>query len=297
MATPVSRPYFFSWQDDYIATLMLLLHVLMFLWTLYFFLGVNQVSVAGAVSKWYWTLDKQSNLRSPVLISLIQTIVYSLGSIAIGSLLIAFVEFLRIILYQMQRKIGKGSPQYLKYLIACSQCCMAGLSIIVKYINRNAYVYLSITGDGFFKSAGESTMLLTRNAIRTISVDFVSDFVLFFSKLMVTAVMALFSYMYMIYQGQNLGIINVPIFTAFLVGIEAFIISSAFFGIYQMGVDTLFLSFLLDLETNDGSPERPYYMSQELKEILSVSRFFPRTKPRKVSSETESEEIIYNVDD
>ena len=37
--------------------------------------------------------------------------------------------------------------------------------------------------------------------------------------------------------------------------------SSAFFGVYSMAVDTLFLCFLEDLERNDGSQEKPYYMS------------------------------------
>ena len=37
---------------------------------------------------------------------------------------------------------------------------------------------------------------------------------------------------------------------------------SAFFGVYSMAVDTLFLCFLEDLERNDGSEEKPYYMSR-----------------------------------
>ena len=35
-----------------------------------------------------------------------------------------------------------------------------------------------------------------------------------------------------------------------------------------MAVDTLFLCFLEDLERNDGSIEKPYYMSKSLKQIL-----------------------------
>ena len=35
-----------------------------------------------------------------------------------------------------------------------------------------------------------------------------------------------------------------------------------------MAVDTLFLCFLEDLERNDGSPQRPYYMSSNLQAIL-----------------------------
>ena len=50
--------------------------------------------------------------------------------------------------------------------------------------------------------------------------------------------------------------------------IKTFSHLSSFFGVYAMAVDTLFLCFLEDLERNDGSRQRPYYMSSGLKKIL-----------------------------
>ena len=50
--------------------------------------------------------------------------------------------------------------------------------------------------------------------------------------------------------------------------IKTFSSLSSFFGVYAMAVDTLFLCFLEDLERNDGSQQRPYYMSSGLKKIL-----------------------------
>jgi len=35
-----------------------------------------------------------------------------------------------------------------------------------------------------------------------------------------------------------------------------------------MAIDTLFLCFLQDIEVNDGSKEKPYYMSKRLMKIL-----------------------------
>merc|ERR1719290_990378 len=52
------------------------------------------------------------------------------------------------------------------------------------------------------------------------------------------------------------------------IGIGSYLIASAFFSVYSMAVDTLFLCFLEDLERNDGSVESPYYMSRSLKQIL-----------------------------
>lgn len=38
-----------------------------------------------------------------------------------------------------------------------------------------------------------------------------------------------------------------------------------------MAIDTIFLSALEDLEHNDGTDERPYYMPEKLRRIMGVS--------------------------
>ena len=53
-----------------------------------------------------------------------------------------------------------------------------------------------------------------------------------------------------------------------MVTLGAYFIADMFFEVYEMAVDTLFLCFLEDIERNDGSPEKPYYMSKDLKKIL-----------------------------
>ena len=49
-----------------------------------------------------------------------------------------------------------------------------------------------------------------------------------------------------------------------------YFIAACFFSVYAMAVDTLFLCFLVDSENNDGTAEKPYYMSEGLMKILSV---------------------------
>jgi len=50
----------------------------------------------------------------------------------------------------------------------------------------------------------------------------------------------------------------------------AYAVSVLFFDVYDMAIDTIFLCFLEDLEMNDGSAEKPYYMSDSLKKILHL---------------------------
>ena len=48
----------------------------------------------------------------------------------------------------------------------------------------------------------------------------------------------------------------------------SYLVTTSFFSVYSMAVNTLFICFLEDLERNDGSKERPYYMSRSLRQIL-----------------------------
>ena len=48
----------------------------------------------------------------------------------------------------------------------------------------------------------------------------------------------------------------------------SYLVTTAFFSVYSMAVNTLFICFLEDLERNNGSKERPYFMSRSLRQIL-----------------------------
>lgn len=52
-----------------------------------------------------------------------------------------------------------------------------------------------------------------------------------------------------------------------LIGVGTYFISSGFFGVYSMAVDTTFLCFCEDLERNNGQ-DKPYFMSKSLMKVL-----------------------------
>ena len=60
----------------------------------------------------------------------------------------------------------------------------------------------------------------------------------------------------------ELPTLNFPLLPTVLITLAAYLISSCFFSVYEMAIDTLFLCFLQDSEINDGSREKPFYMSK-----------------------------------
>lgn len=55
-----------------------------------------------------------------------------------------------------------------------------------------------------------------------------------------------------------------------LVAFFAYLVADSFLSVFETVLDALFLCFAADLETNDGSSEKPYFMDQE----FLVSRHF-----------------------
>ena len=56
--------------------------------------------------------------------------------------------------------------------------------------------------------------------------------------------------------------LNFPLLPTLIITATAYLISSCFFSVYEMAIDTLFLCFLQDSEINDGSKEKPFFMSK-----------------------------------
>lgn len=219
------------WADPNLQYIVSYYHLFGFLWALWFINGFSQVALAGAIGTWYWTMDKTESMRSPVIRSVRRTCRYHMGSIAVGSLLIALVELIRILFYQFARQVSKTHISWLKYLIACMQCMLACVSMIVKFINKNAYIYigtctiiLAIKGKAFFTSAGAATGLLIRNAARTIAINFVADFILLTSKVIVSAITGFGIYAYLTYAPNPYGVVRNPYVIVIVGTIAAFIV-------------------------------------------------------------------------
>lgn len=213
-----------TWNHPQLQTIVSYYHIFGFLWALWFLNAYNQVTIAGAIATWYWTMDKTEKLDRPLIRSASRTCRYHLGSIAIGSLLIAIVEFIRILLYQVARQASRSKIPALKYIIACLQCFLKCISMLLKFVNKNAYIYIAITGKGFFQSAGAAASLLLRNAAKTVALDFVADFILLISKLIVAALAGYGAYVYLLYGGSTLGTIRNPYVIAITSGLAGFIV-------------------------------------------------------------------------
>ncbi|XP_028908931.1 choline transporter-like protein 2 isoform X4 [Ornithorhynchus anatinus] len=253
-----------------------LYNAFMFFWLANFALALGQVTLAGAFASYYWALRKPDDLPAfPLFSAFGRALRYHTGSLAFGSLILAIVQLIRVILEYLDHRLKAAQNRFAKFLLTCLKCCFWCLEKFIKFLNRNAYIMIAIYGTNFCTSAKNAFFLLMRNIIRVAVLDKVTDFLLLLGKLLVVGsvgILAFFFFTHRIRIVQDtappLNYYWVPILTV-IVG--SYLIAHGFFSVYGMCVDTLFLCFLEDLERNDGSTEKPYFMSSNLKKLLKKS--------------------------
>jgi len=247
-----------------------------FFWGLFFLEALDQMVLAGAFASWYWTLDKSKIPSAPLTASFYRTFRYHLGTLAFGSLIIAIIRMIRVMIEYIEEKLKEYHQDnpLVKCMLCFCKCCFYCLEKFMKFLNRNAYIMVAVYGKNFCWSAKEAFKLLFRNMARVFVLDKVTDFLLMLGKLVIVGGIACMSFYF--FSGRidvlddtnaipKLNYYFVPIIIITLV---TYFIADVFFGVYEMGVDTLFLCFLEDIERNDGSQEKPYFMSKDLKKIL-----------------------------
>nr|KAG5709578.1 hypothetical protein BaRGS_001628 [Batillaria attramentaria] len=180
---------FVSYEQDEPMKGLAFYYLLGFIWVTQFIIGCERLTISSAVALWYFTRDK-TRLSSPVSRSVFRLIRYHMGSVAFGSLIIAFVVLIRWILSFIEGRL-KGRENFLaKFLLKCLVCCLWCFEKVLKFINSNAYIEIAIHGYGFCKAARTAFMVIVSNALRMVAINCVGDFVLFLAKAGTVAVVA-----------------------------------------------------------------------------------------------------------
>lgn len=246
------------------------LNVFGFFWLVFFVSAFGQMVLAAVFAQWYWTFRKSTLPFFAVTAAFCRTVRYHLGTIAFGSLIIAICRMIRVMLEYLDHKLKKYDNNLVKAILCCMKCFFWCLEKFLKFINKNAYIMCAVHGKNFCTSAKDAFLLLMRNIVRVFVLDKVTDFLFFLSKLLVT--MGVGAVSYVIFATDITPIdnssLNYGVVPVVIIMICTYLISAVFFSVYSMAVDTLFLCFLEDCERNDGSAEKPYFMSKNLMKIF-----------------------------
>ncbi|XP_063480130.1 choline transporter-like protein 5 isoform X2 [Symphalangus syndactylus] len=248
-------------------------NLFIFLWLINFVIALGQCALAGAFATYYWAMKKPDDIpRYPLFTAFGRAIRYHTGSLAFGSLIIALIQMFKIVLEYLDHRLKRTQNTFSKFLQCCLRCCFWCLENAIKFLNRNAYIMIAIYGRNFCRSAKDAFNLLMRNVLKVAVTDEVTYFVLFLGKILVAGSIGVLAFLFftqrlpVIAQGPaSLNYYWVPLLTVIL---GSYLIAHGFFSVYAMCVETIFICFCEDLERNDGSTGKPYFITPNLHGIL-----------------------------
>ncbi|XP_057812896.2 choline transporter protein 1 [Cryptomeria japonica] len=243
-------------------TLAILYHLFGCFWITQFIMACSVTVIAGSVASYYWERGESPEmLLLPLISSVNRLLRYNLGSVALGSLVVAPIESIRYILECVRRRlklVEAGSEGFItKTVWCCRQCCLGCIERTIKFVNRNAYIMIAITGKGFCTAAEMATGLIINNILRIGTVNVIGDVILFLGKLCVSLACALFAFLMLDthpYKSAH-DKISSPLFPVLACWGIGYVVASLFFNVVETTIDTIMLSFCQDAEEHQGTPQ------------------------------------------
>lgn len=242
-------------------------NIFAFLWISHFAIACQHYVIGASVSKWFFSTDRY-NLHSPIGSSVSELILYYLGSVALGSFLVAIFKVVRIVMrqiqYLIQRNCMSGGPHVNSASLPSSDAlsppmtssCCGSLSYvwrlfiwfldkIVMIISRDAYVEIAIHGYSFIGGAQRAFTVLASNPLRLLAIKTVSNLLLTVAKICVVFCTISMAMLLLDEKSSQLNYSWSPIVISAL---YAYIVAHWFLSVYEMVIDALFICYCEDYE-------------------------------------------------
>ena len=232
-----------------------------YLWLNAFIIGVTQFTISASCAIWYFSSTSDSNGHGGLKTGLYWVFRYHLGSIAFGAFLIALVQLIRIIFEYYKSKIEGASKKnpVIKVILWCTSYLLMCLERFIKFISKNAYIQIALTGKNFCRAAWNAFILILKNAIRFGTANFIGLIFKYIGILFVagTTGLAMFGLTHSSYKGVAVNWIT-PVAVA---AAEGLLIGSMFMSVFSFASDTILQSFLVDEELKRPAGNRPACLS------------------------------------
>lgn len=236
-----------------------------FLWTMGFFGAIGYTIIAFCTVFWYFSDLDDEKKHVPVFSlckALRWTFIYHLGTLAFGSLLIAIIQFVRIIMVVIVKRCEAVKRSDAAQCILCVvDCCLACFERIISIIARNAYIMMAIKSNSFFCAAKDAFNLIVDNATTIAILNFIAEIIIGLGKLL--ALLGCLCLSWTLMDDETMAPeVKTKIFPLILIGFMVYFIATVFFDVYSVIIDANFVCYHHDLKVNAGVGV--YYFPKEL---------------------------------
>ncbi|KAF2125083.1 DUF580-domain-containing protein [Dothidotthia symphoricarpi CBS 119687] len=204
-------------------------------------------TISGVYGSWYFSPNHMP--KGATRGAFKRAITYSFGSISLGSLLVAIIQFLRQICSAAQRSASSDGNIVGSILFCVLGCLIGLLNWAVEFLNRYAFSYIALYGKSYIAAAKDTWKMIKDRGIDALVNECLIGPVLSMGATFIAYACALLAYLYLVFTSpaynSDGSYTPVVVAFAFLIGLQ---ICNIFTTPLSSGIDTLFVAMAWDPE-------------------------------------------------
>lgn len=274
----VSSYEFQTKSVDYSSAVANMLWIMVFgyFWIMAFLLSCNEFVIVVSAASWYFSdKDKPDDDGIPGDAEVWKGFVwiprYHFGSLALGSLMIAIVWIIRAVFEYVAKKVqdAAGNNGFTKCLLCCVRCCLDCFDRFIRYLTRNAYIYMAISSESFCSSALNAFILMLKNSAKFAFVEGFADVFMMIAKVCISVLSTATSLLIMKWTLTDTPVSS-PILPALLILAIALVVSGIFISIFDAAANTILQCYLIDkdITKQKGAHLEPTHVPKTLRRFL-----------------------------
>ncbi|CAK7568015.1 MAG: pH nine-sensitive protein 1 [Sporothrix epigloea] len=200
-------------------------------------------TVAGIYGSWYFSSSNDTFPRGVTRSSARRALTYSFGSISLGSLIVAIINFLRQLCSVAQQQAASSGDSLASIFFCLLGCVISILDWAVQFVNRYAFIHIALYGSSYFQAAKNTWTMIKNRGIDALVNQCLIGPVFSMGATFVAYATALSAYVFLhvtkpAYNSDG-SYTPVILAYAFLVGLQ---ICHVFTTPISSGVDTIFVA-------------------------------------------------------
>jgi len=210
-------------------------------------IAFGQLSIACAVASWYFAPNSEKLLPTYVPWGIKTSIMYHLGSVAMGSLIIALIQLVKYYLMYLSKQAEKQHNKLLAVIFGILAYAVWCFEKCARFLSKNAYIQIALLGRKFCFAAKDAFWLIFRNAGRIFAAGLIAPVinVLGFAFITLSTCLAGF----LLLEVSELPLSS-PYGACTIYLIEGWVCGKLVMNVFGLGVDTVLQCFVADEEIN-----------------------------------------------
>jgi len=202
------------------------------------------VIIAGIYGSWYF--NPHNPAKGATRGATKRALTYSFGSVSLGSLFLAIIQFLRMIVSVARSQAAQegGVGGAIGYVVFCILGCIISLlQWAAEFFNKYAFVHIALYGKAYFAAAKDTWKMVKDRGIDALINDCLISPVVSFGGLFVAYACALLAYLYLLFkdppynnEGQYTAVV---LAFSFLIGMQITLIITQ---PLVSGINTIFVA-------------------------------------------------------